>query len=93
MFEFFFHPTATAYGRRPKFVRAKLAATAEGKNSAYGPILILSFTVNDKIRMAKYSALLILALVYEILNHGSKNCLLYRSKRIKISSRDITDYI
>ena len=93
MFEFFFHPTATAYGRRPKFVRAKLAATAEGKNSAYGPILILSFTVNDKIRMAKYSALLILALVDEILNHGSKNCLLYRSKRIKISSRDITDYI
>ena len=49
--------------------------------------------VNDKIRMAKYSALLILALVYEILNHASKNCLLYRSKRIKISSRDITDYI
>ena len=34
----FFYPTAsaTAYGQRPKFVRAKHSATAEGKNCAYG---------------------------------------------------------
>ena len=33
-----FYPTAsaTAYGQRPKFVRAKHSATAEGENCAYG---------------------------------------------------------
>ena len=38
----FFYPTAsaTAYGRRPKFVRAEPSATAEGENCAYGPTLI-----------------------------------------------------
>jgi hypothetical protein len=38
----FFYPTAsaTAYGRRPKFVRAEYLATAEGENCAYGPTLI-----------------------------------------------------
>jgi hypothetical protein len=37
----FFYPTAsaTAYGQRPKFVKAKHSATAEGENSAYGPTL------------------------------------------------------
>ena len=37
----FFHPTAsaTAYGRRPKFVRAKHSAMAEGENCPYGPTL------------------------------------------------------
>ena len=37
----FFHPTAsaTAYGRRPKFVMAEHSATAEGENCAYGPTL------------------------------------------------------
>ena len=37
----FFYPTAsaTAYGRRPKFVRAEHSATAEGENCAYGPTL------------------------------------------------------
>ena len=37
----FFYPTAsaTAYGRRPKFFRAKHSATAEGENCAYGPTL------------------------------------------------------
>ena len=37
----FFYPTAsaTAYGQRPKFVRAKHSATAEGENCAYGPTL------------------------------------------------------
>ena len=37
----FFYPTAsaTAYGRRPKFVRAEYSATAEGENCAYGPTL------------------------------------------------------
>ena len=37
----FFDPTAsaTAYGQRPKFVRAKHSATAEGENCAYGPTL------------------------------------------------------
>ena len=37
----FFYPTAsaTAYGQRPKFVRAEHLATAEGENSAYGPTL------------------------------------------------------
>ena len=37
----FFYPTAsaTAYSQRPKFVRAKHSATAEGENYAYGPTL------------------------------------------------------
>ena len=37
----YFYPTAsaTAYGRRPKFVRAEHSATAEGENWAYGPTL------------------------------------------------------
>ena len=37
----FFYPTAsaTAYGQRPKFVRAKHSATAKGENCAYGPTL------------------------------------------------------
>ena len=41
MFEIFFDPTAsaTAYGQRPKFVRAKHSATAEGENCTYGPTL------------------------------------------------------
>ena len=36
-----FHPTASAtvYGQRPKFFRAKHSATAEGENWAYGPTL------------------------------------------------------
>ena len=36
-----FYPTAsaTAYGRRAKFVRAEHSATAEGENCAYGPTL------------------------------------------------------
>ena len=36
-----FYPTASAtvYGRRPKFFRAKHSATAEGENWAYGPTL------------------------------------------------------
>ena len=38
----FFYPTAsaTAYGQRPKFVRAEHSATAEGENCAYGPTLV-----------------------------------------------------
>ena len=38
----FFYPTAsaTAYSQRPKFVRAKHSATAEGENWAYGPTLL-----------------------------------------------------
>ena len=32
---------ATAYDRRPKFVRAEHLATAEGENCAYGPTLVL----------------------------------------------------
>ena len=41
MVEIFFDPTAsaTAYGQRPKFVRAEHSATAEGENCAYGPTL------------------------------------------------------
>ena len=37
----FFYPTAsaTAYGWRPKFVRAKHSASAEGENWTYGPTL------------------------------------------------------
>jgi hypothetical protein len=44
MVEIFFDPTAsaTAYGQRPKFVRAEHSATAEGENCAYGPTLFLS---------------------------------------------------
>ena len=43
MFYIFFIPTAsaTAYGRRPKFFRAKHLATAEGENCTYGPTLML----------------------------------------------------
>ena len=35
------YPTAltTAYGQRPKFVRAEHSATDEGENCAYGPTL------------------------------------------------------
>ena len=42
----FFYPTAsaTAYGRRPKFVRAKHSATAEGENCTYGPTLLTDIT-------------------------------------------------
>ena len=40
IFFMFFYPTATAYGRRPKFVRAKHSAMAEGENCAYGPTLL-----------------------------------------------------
>ena len=41
MVEIFFDPTAsaTAYGQRPKFVRAEPSATAEDENCAYGPTL------------------------------------------------------
>ena len=41
IFFMFFYSTAsaTAYGQRPKFVRAEHSATAEGENSAYGPTL------------------------------------------------------
>jgi hypothetical protein len=37
----FFYPTAsaTAYGRKPKFVRAEHSAKAEGENCPYGPTL------------------------------------------------------
>ena len=37
----FFYPVylPTAYGQRPKFVRAKHSATADGENCAYGPTL------------------------------------------------------
>ena len=43
MYFTFFYPTAsaTAYGRRPKFVRAEHLATAEGENCAYGPTWIV----------------------------------------------------
>ncbi len=39
-----FYPTAsaTAYRQRPKFVRAKHTATAEGENWAYGPTLVMT---------------------------------------------------
>jgi hypothetical protein len=38
----FFYPTAsaTAYGRRQKFVSAEHSATAEDENCAYGPTLL-----------------------------------------------------
>ena len=37
----FFYPTtlATAYGQKPKVVRAKQSATVEGENCTYGPTL------------------------------------------------------
>ena len=39
---YIFYPTAsaTAYGQRLKFVRAKHSAMAEGENCAYGPTLL-----------------------------------------------------
>ena len=51
----FFYPTAsaTAYGQRPKFVRAEHSATAEGENCAYGPTLSAVFNkvqVNQKYK-------------------------------------------
>ena len=38
----FFYPTVsvTAYGRRPKFVRAEYSAMAEDENCAYSPTLL-----------------------------------------------------
>ena len=38
---YIFYPTALAmaYSQRPKFVRAKYLATAEGENCAYSPTL------------------------------------------------------
>ena len=38
-----FHPTAsaTAYGQKPKFVKAERSATAEGEKCAYGPTLTI----------------------------------------------------
>ena len=42
----FFYPTA--YGQRPKCVRAKHLATAEGENCAYGPTLALFMKLNLK---------------------------------------------
>ena len=47
MVEIFFDPTAsaTAYGQRPKFVRAEHSATAEGENCAYGPTLFWSMVI------------------------------------------------
>ena len=38
----FFYPmaSATAYGQKPKFVRAEHSATAKGENCAYGPTLL-----------------------------------------------------
>ena len=41
MFFLFLDPTAlaTAYGRRPKFVRAEHSTMGEGENCAYGPTL------------------------------------------------------
>ena len=41
----FFYPTAsaTAYGWRPKFIRAKHSDTAEGENCAYGPTLSILY--------------------------------------------------
>ena len=41
MLDFFFDPTATAYGQRPKFVRAELSAMAEGENWAFGSTLLI----------------------------------------------------
>ena len=57
----FFYPTAsaTAYCQRPKFVRAKHLATAEGENCAYGPTLDSSFPVIRPIKVVvlrKHSA-------------------------------------
>ena len=45
-----FYPTAsaTAYGRRSKFVVAKHSATAEGENCAYGPTLVLKEEFHQK---------------------------------------------
>ena len=45
----FFYPTAsaTAYGQRPKFVRVKHTATAEGENWAYGLTLQSKYPVLD----------------------------------------------
>ena len=38
--------SATVYGRRPKFFRAKPSASAEGENCTYGPTLLLSILHN-----------------------------------------------
>ena len=57
----FFYPTAsaTAYGRRPKFVRAEHSATAEGENCAYGPTL----------QMLKKAGFVVLALLLDLKSH------------------------
>ena len=57
MVEIFFDPTAsaTAYGQRPKFVRAEHSATAEGENCAYGPTLTKVHTVKSKVKISQNS--------------------------------------
>ena len=54
MFEIFFDPTAsaTAYGQRPKFVRAEHSATAEVENLAYGPTLMNGTSINTLCQLA-----------------------------------------
>ena len=54
MVEIFFDPTAsaTAYGQRPKFVRAEHSATAEGENCAYGPTLTISMNILVRLIMS-----------------------------------------
>ena len=44
-----FDPTAsaTAYGQKPKVVRAKQSATAKGENCAYGPTLYLILKISE----------------------------------------------
>ena len=54
-----FYPTApaTAFGQRPKFVKAKHSATAVGENWAYGPTLPAS----KDIMVIKLNQMLILS--------------------------------
>ena len=57
IFFMFLYPTAsaTAYGWRPKFVRAEHSATAEGENCAYSPTLcFLDPALDFKQRAKKY---------------------------------------
>ena len=59
MVEIFFDPTAsaTAYGQRPKFVRAEHSATAEGENCAYGPILVYHMTLLERLCLSLHAFL------------------------------------
>ena len=71
-----FYPKALAmaYGRRPKFVKAKHSATAESENCTYGPTLAIKFEIKASF-----------VLIYAVLLHCCINNLEKARRRALIS--------